>query len=97
MKLKISRKKTENNENHFTLEGEMNIYNAKKIKDILLSELEASNGLLLNLAAVEETDTSAFQLLIFLKREALALDKKFCVTDMSDKLKSIFILYGENI
>lgn len=97
MKLKISRKKNENNESLITLEGGMNIYNVKKLKELLYGELEASNGLLLNLASVEDTDTAAFQLLIFLKREALGFNKNFCVTDMSDKLKSIFTLYGENI
>jgi len=97
MKIKISRKKLENNELHFTLSGDMNIYTAAGLKKVLINDLKDSSGIKMNLSAVEEADTAAFQLLLFLKREAMILGKSFQITEMSARLKSIFTLYDEMI
>ena len=97
MKLKIFRKKTDSNGIIYTLSGEMNVYSSVKLKDLLLKELKSSAGITLDLTAVEEADTSAFQLLLFLKREAEIQKKSFYVTEMSTRLKSIFNLYKETI
>jgi len=97
MKLKIIRQKAPNDELILTLTGGMTVYSAVRLKQILVKELGACSGLTLNLAEVDEADTSGFQLLLFLKREAGLLGKSFKVTDMSRRLKSIFTLYRETI
>jgi len=53
--------------------------------------------MILDMSGVNEADTSAFQLLVFLKREAEATDRLFSVDSMSSRLKSIFSLYNETI
>ncbi len=95
MKLKIVRKKTENNSLHFILSGEMTVYSAGKLKDVLLNELKSCSGITIDLAEIDEADTSGFQLLLFLKREAANLGKSFRITEMSSRLRNIFNLYKE--
>lgn len=97
MKLKIVRKKTGSNALHFILSGEMTVYSTPKLKDFLLKELENCSGMSVDLAQIDEADTAGFQLILFLKREAVALGKSFNVTEVSSKLKSIFTLYKEMI
>jgi len=97
MKLKILRKKTANDELHFTLTGEMTVYSAAGLKDVLIKELKSCRGIILNLAEINEADTSGFQLLLFLKREAGLMGKSFRIVEVSSRLKSIFTLYKETI
>ncbi len=49
---------------------DMTIYNAARQKDELIAALRASDTLELDLSAVAEIDTSGFQLLVLVKREA---------------------------
>ena len=97
MKLKIVREKIENNVLHLALYGEMTVYSAAKLKDILTKELKSCSGMTMDLAEVDEADTSGFQLLLFLKREAMLLGKTFRVIKLSPRLRSIFNLYKEII
>lgn len=97
MKLKIVRQKTDNNGLHFKLTGEMTIYSAAKLKDLMTRELKSCSGITMDLAEVDEADTSGFQLLLFLKREADMLGKNFKITEAGSRLKSIFTLYKETI
>ena len=52
------------------IDGELTIYTASKRKPELLAFLESDSELELNLAGVDEIDTSGLQLLILIKREA---------------------------
>jgi len=97
MKLKIIRNKLDNDRLHFTLTGEMTVYSAAKLKNILFKELKSCSGITMDLSGVDEADTSGFQLLIFLKREAALSGKSFSITEMSNRLKSIFTLYKEMV
>jgi anti-sigma B factor antagonist len=97
MRLKIIRKKTDNEDLHLKLTGEMTVYSAAKLKDILLNELKFCPGLTLDLADVDEADTAGFQLLLFLKREADLHDKSFRVTEMNSRLNKMFTFYKEKI
>jgi anti-anti-sigma factor len=97
MKLKIVRKKINNDTLLLTLAGEMTVYSVAKLKNILIKELTSCSGITMNLAEVDEADTSGFQLLLFLKREADMLGKSFRITEVSSRLKSIFTLYKEMI
>ena len=97
MKIKIVKEKLVNNELHLTLEGEMTVYSVAKLKEILLKELKSHSGMVMNLAGVDEADTSGFQLLLFLRREAETMGKSFRIVKASHRIKSIFTLYKENI
>ncbi len=97
MKLKIVRKRTEKNTLHLTLAGEMDIYSSARLKNILVDELNSCSGITMDLAGVAEADTSGFQLILFLKREAETLGKSLRITEASPRLKSIFALYKETI
>ena len=97
MKLKIIRKKIPDNIIHFEMSGNMTIYSIKKLKDILLKDLKSYAGIILNLSEINESDTSAFQLLLFLKREAEATGKKFIIEKPGSRIESIFTLYQETI
>jgi len=97
MKLTLVRKKTENNSLHFKLTGEMTVYSASKLKEVLFKELKSCSGISLDLTEVDEADTSGFQLLLFLKREAGISGKNFSITEMSSRLRNIFTLYKETV
>lgn len=95
MKLKIVRKNTSHNKVHFSMTGDMTIYSIKKLKDLLYGELKKSSGIILDLSGINQADTSAFQLILFLKREAEATERSFVIEDISDRLESVFDLYKE--
>jgi len=97
MKLKITREKIDNDILHLALTGDMTVYTTPKLKDILLKELRACSGIIMNLTDVDEADTSGFQLLIFLRREAGISGKSFKITGVNNRLQSIFSLYKEMI
>lgn len=97
MKLKIVRNKTGSGGLHLKLTGEMTVYSSSQLKTILLKELKSCSGMTMDLAEVDEADTSGFQLLLFLKREAGMLGKSFRITEVSGRLRNIFTLYKEMI
>lgn len=97
MKLQIVRKKTGDNKVELQIAGNMTIYSIKKLKEVLLKELKGSSGMILDMSGINEADTSAFQLLVFLKREAEATERMFRIDSMSSRLQSIFSLYNETI
>lgn len=97
MKLRILRKRTNDNGFHLTITGDMTVYSIVRLKEVLLKELESGSDITLNLADIHEADTSGFQLLVFLKKEASRLGKKFDITELSPRLESIFSLYREAI
>lgn len=97
MKLRITRKHTDDGGLHLALAGEMTVYSAVKLKSILLKELISFPGITLNLSGVHDADTSGFQLLVFLRNEARRLGKKFKITEPGDRLESIFNLYREKL
>lgn len=97
MKLNITRKRTDNDVLSLKFSGEMTVYSAAKLKDILINELKSCSGIIMDLAEVDEADTAGFQLLLFLKREAGIMGKSFSITGLSGRFKSILTLYRETI
>ena len=55
--------------------GEMTIYRAAELKDLLLPPIEQAQVIEIDLAQVSEIDSSGLQLLIAAKREAAARGK----------------------
>lgn len=97
MKLKIVRKKNADNTVRFSMAGDMTIYSIKKLKDLMLGELKKSSGMVLELSGINEADTAAFQLILFLRREAEATERSFKIEKMSSRLESVFNLYKERV
>lgn len=95
MKLRIVKKKGDNDTILLSMAGELTIYTVAKLKEILLKELNAFSGIVMDLAGIDDADTAGFQLLLFLRHEAETAGKGFTVTDASTRLKSIFSLYNE--
>lgn len=54
------------------IEGELSVYRAGELKQVLLEPLEASPRLELDLSAVDDIDTAGLQLLLLARREARA-------------------------
>jgi len=97
MKLRIVKKRGENNSVLLSMIGELTIYTVGKLKDVVLKELESFSGIIMNMNEISEADTAGFQLILFLKREAEAAGKTLEVAEASARLKSLFSLYNENI
>ncbi len=97
MKLQITRKRKDDKRVMLQIAGNMTIYSIKKLKEVLLKELKSSAGMMLDLSKVNEADSSAFQLLVFLKREAESTERSFSVSSMNSRLQAIFSLYNETI
>ena len=97
MKLRILKKKIEDDTVQLTMIGELTIYTVVKLKDILLKQIGEIAGVVMNLGGIDDADTAGFQLLLFLRREADAAGKTLVFEDPSSRLKSIFSLYNEKI
>ncbi len=97
MKLRIMKKKGEDDTIILTMIGELTIYTVAKLKTVLLNELKAFSGIVLNLSGIDEADTAGFQLLLFLRREAQSAGKTVVIDETSARVKSIFSLYNELI
>jgi ABC-type transporter Mla MlaB component len=63
----------------------------------MLGELKKSSGMILDLSGINEADTAAFQLILFLRREAEATERSFIIEKMSSRLEAVFDLYKERV
>ena len=91
---KITAKKTKKGQCQLSIEGEMNIYHASKMKDELVKHLEKCKSMELDLTAVSEIDTTGFQLLLQLKRECNKEGKEVLLTSHSPAVLDVIELYG---
>jgi len=73
-------------------EGEMTIYRAAEFKPALLDALAQSDEIELDLSAVSEMDTSGVQLLMLMKREAVAAGKSLKLSGHSPAVLEVFEL-----
>lgn len=97
MRLRIKKRRTDSDEVVLAMTGELTIYTVSKLKGILLDELKAFSGIILNLSEIDDADTAGFQLLLFLEEEAKCAGKTLIIDGASERVKSIFSLYGEQI
>lgn len=68
---------------HFTIEGEMTIYNALELKDRLLAPLDQCAHMEIDLAGVSEIDSAGMQLLLMAKNEAKLRGKTLSISGHS--------------
>jgi anti-sigma B factor antagonist len=72
----------------------MTIYHAAELKPALFDALARSDAIELDLSAVSELDTSGVQLLMLLKREAVAAGKSLTLTGHSPAVLEVFEILG---
>nr|WP_255722388.1 STAS domain-containing protein [Ectothiorhodospira lacustris] len=75
------------------LEGEMTIYHAMEIKQKFMEILHEFEALTVSLAKVTDMDTSGAQLLILIKKEALAMGRHLTLADHSPPVLALLELY----
>lgn len=76
------------------LDGELTIYRAQEVHQRLLEALARPEGLQLDLGEVSEMDSSAVQLLLAARLEALAAGKTFVIPLASDPVRQVLALLG---
>jgi anti-sigma B factor antagonist len=74
------------------IEGEMNIYRAQEIKDILLAKLAHASRLEVDLAGVVELDSAGLQVLLLAKQTALAQNRQLHLVAHSPAVLEVFEL-----
>ena len=81
---------THEGEPALSLQGELNIYAVLEARDQLTHALHDLPALQLNLAALEELDTSGVQLLVWLKGEATRVGKPLTLFAHSPAVVEVF-------
>ncbi len=74
------------------IEGEMNIYRAHELKDILLAKLAHASTLEVDLAGVTEIDTVGLQVLMLAKRTAASAHHQLRLVAHSPAVLELFEL-----
>ncbi len=77
-----------------TVEDEMTIYTAVKLKETLMEHLQRCSELEIDLSQVDEMDTAGFQLLLLAKREAMQANKALCLVSHSRATLEVLDLYN---
>ncbi len=80
----------------FRIEGDFTIYAIESIKLGLDAEIESFEKFELNLAGVEEIDSSGIQLLLIFRSELMRLKKEFKLTSVSPVVEKLIQNYGLN-
>lgn len=75
------------------IEGEMTIYQAAALKEMLQAALEQGTELDIDLSAVSEIDTAGVQLLIAAKKTAQAAHKELRLTAHSAAVMEVFEMF----
>lgn len=76
------------------VETDMTIFNAAELKNELLSDMEDCSALEVDLSQVSEMDTSGFQLLFMMKREAALRNRDFKISSHSQATEAVITLYN---
>jgi len=76
------------------LEGELSIYRAGELKQLLLDALNACDDLQIDLGGITEIDSSGVQLLLLIKNEALRCGKTFSMSRHSLAVIELLELYN---
>ena len=73
--------------------GDMTIYQARELKRSVLSRLEQSPRLEIDLSAVTDLDSAGVQILLMAKREACARQGELCIVGQSRAVLDVFELF----
>jgi anti-anti-sigma factor len=76
------------------VEGELTIYRAAELKDVLLDAVRQHAAPAFDLSAVTECDSAGLQLLLVARKEAAGLGKALRVQGASAAVRDVFALLG---
>jgi anti-anti-sigma factor len=80
---------------HLAVMGEMNVYSAGELKNILLSAVSDRRGeAIIDLSQVSEIDVAGLQVLLLLRRLARASGRRFALVDPSVPAAEVLDLCG---
>lgn len=85
-------KKCKDTASGLRIEGEMTIYRAAELKQTLLASLDHAEELEIDLSAVTELDSAGVQILILVKKQALARQRKLRLIAHSPAVLDVFEL-----
>lgn len=77
---------------HFAIEGEMTIYRATELREVMSHQLKRADVIELDLSQVTEIDSAGLQLLVAAKREALNRNKQLDFTGHSKAVLEVIDL-----
>jgi anti-anti-sigma factor len=84
--------KSEDSTAHFAIEGDMTIYRAAELKEIILMRINQAKEIEIDLSQVTEIDSAGLQLLIAAKIEATINNKKLHFIGHSKPVQEVFDL-----
>ncbi len=89
---------TQNADNQCQLQfsGEMSIYSAMENKAKMAALFEVESDIALDASNVSEMDSSGFQMLLLLERQAAQHQKKFRLSAVSPVVQEVVSLYGKD-
>ena len=76
------------------INGELTIYTAAELKDQLLKQLDQCKKIQLDLSQVEEVDSAGIQVLMLIRKQAIAEEKALTLSQISESLSRYFELYN---
>ena len=89
-------KQTDDTNCTLTLKGEMSIYTAMENKVDFEPHFGIEQNISLDMAAVNEFDSSGFQMLLLLERQAIENSKTFSILQSSPAVQEVLSLYSKN-
>lgn len=96
-KIKVSLKKLPGNVFEMSLEGDLTIYNVRKMNDFIGKKIDESMSLFLDLGKMNRIDTAGYQLLAYWKFAADEKGKEFGVTGAGPDVEALLDLYCDDI
>jgi anti-anti-sigma factor len=88
-------KQTDDTKCALTLNGEMTIYTAMENKVHFEPYFNIEQNIALDMAAVNEFDSTGFQMLLLLERQAAANENVFSIKQASPAVKEVLSLYNK--
>jgi len=79
---------------NIVIDEEMSIYTIGALKHELSEALNIYDAFQLDLAGIEDFDSTGIQLLLCLKQEIIRLNKQFKINSVSEAVSKVFTLYG---
>lgn len=77
---------------HFAIEGDLTIYRAAEIKDLVFPKIDSASAIEIDLSKVAEIDSAGLQLLIAAKLEAMIRDKQLHFVGHSKPVQEVLDL-----
>lgn len=88
-------KQTDDSKCALTLTGDMTIYTAMENKVHFEPYFESGQDMSLDMSAVNEFDSTGFQMLLLLERQTLEKDNVFNVKPVSPAVQEVLTLYNK--